>query len=86
MYNAIANVNNILDHIHADNGVLLTPGMYEIIRGECLALRLFCISTCALVWSCPGRLRSRGARLPYVRVVSKEIKLPVSYDEYKDFL
>lgn len=36
---------NILDHIHADNGVLLTPGMYEIIRGECLALRAFCIST-----------------------------------------
>ena len=85
MYNAIANVNNILDHIHADNGVLLTPGMYEIIRGECLAAFLH-FDLMRLFGPVPADLEAGGARLPYVRVVSKEIKLPVSYDEYKDFL
>ena len=83
----MANVSNILDHIHADNGVLLTPGMYEIIRGECLALRAFLhFDLMRLFGPVPADLEAGGARLPYVRVVSKEIKLPVSYDEYKDFL
>lgn len=87
MYNAIANVNNILDHIHADNGVLLTPGMYEIIRGECLALRAFLhFDLMRLFGPVPADLEAGGAKLPYVKVVSKEIKLPVSYDEYKNFL
>lgn len=55
---------NILDHIHADNGVLLTPGMYEIIRGECLALRAFLhFDLMRLFGPVPGRLRSRGGEV-----------------------
>lgn len=87
LYNAIANVNNILDHIQADNGVLLTPGMYEIIRGECLALRAFLhFDLMRLFGPIPNDLEVGGARLPYVKEVSKDIKLPVAYDEYKNFL
>lgn len=87
LYNTIANVNNVLEHIHADNGVLLTPGMFEIIRGECLALRAFLhFDLIRLFGPVPTDLDADGAKLPYVREVSKEIKLPVSYDEYKDYL
>ena len=87
LYNAIANVNNILEHINADNGVLQTPGMYEIIRGECLALRAFLhLDLMRLFGPVPCDLEAGGARLPYVKQVSKEINLPVSYDEYKDLL
>lgn len=86
-YNAIANVNNVLENIHADNGVLLTPGVYEIIRGECLALRAFLhLDLIRLFGPVPDALEAGGAKLPYVKQVSKEMQLPVSYDEYKDFL
>lgn len=40
MYNAIANLNNILDHIDQDKG-LFTGSNYQIIKGEALALRGF---------------------------------------------
>lgn len=86
MYNAIANINNILDHIQADNGVITTPGMYEIIRGECLALRAFLhFDLMRLFGPAPEDLQGKGAKLSYVKTVSKEIKLPVSYEEYKEF-
>lgn len=87
LYNAIANVNNILENIHADNGVLLTPGMYEIIRGECLALRAFLhLDLMRLYGPVPADLTAGGAKLPYVQKVSKEINLPITYDAYKDLL
>ncbi len=42
MYNTIANINNFLKHVEADNGkVLKTENYYEIMKGEALALRAF---------------------------------------------
>ncbi|UKJ08578.1 RagB/SusD family nutrient uptake outer membrane protein [Solitalea lacus] len=40
MYNVIANVNNILDHIDADKAKF-TGNNYQIIKGEALAMRAF---------------------------------------------
>ncbi|POY37368.1 hypothetical protein C3K47_06290 [Solitalea longa] len=40
MYNVIANVNNILDHIDADKAKF-TGDNYQIIKGEALAIRAF---------------------------------------------
>jgi hypothetical protein len=40
LYNAIANVNNILDHIDADQKIF-TGNNYSIVKGEALALRGF---------------------------------------------
>ena len=42
MYNTIANINNFLKHVEADNRkVLKTENYYEIMKGEALALRAF---------------------------------------------
>lgn len=40
-YNTIANINNLLKWIEQKREVLTTPGYYEIIKGEALALRAF---------------------------------------------
>lgn len=45
MYNAIANVNNILDHIHADNGVCLLRVCTRSSGENVWRYGLFCIST-----------------------------------------
>lgn len=41
MYNVIANLNNMLKWIETNRRVLTTPGYYEIIKGEALALRSY---------------------------------------------
>ena len=41
MYRVIANLNNLLGWLDRNGSVIATPGMYEIIRGEALALRSF---------------------------------------------
>lgn len=41
MYNVIANLNNMLTWIEKNGSVINTPGYYEIIKGEALALRGF---------------------------------------------
>ena len=85
LYNAIANVNNILEHMNPS--VLQTPGMYEIIRGECLALRAFLhFDLMRLFGPIPQHEDLGGAKLPYVKVLSKETKLPIPWDEYKKLL
>lgn len=40
-YNMIANLNNLLANIDKGRDVLITPGYYEIIKGEALGLRSF---------------------------------------------
>ena len=85
LYNAIANVNNILEHMNPS--VLQTPGMYEIIRGKCLALRAFLhFDLMRLFGPIPQHEDLGGAKLPYVKVLSKETKLPIPWDEYKKLL
>ena len=41
MYNVVANINNMLRWIETNRHVLTTPGYYEIIKGEALALRSY---------------------------------------------
>ena len=41
MYNVIANVNNLLFYCDRNKTVFITPGYYEIIKGEALGLRAF---------------------------------------------
>ena len=40
-YNAIANLNNILEQIDKSDRSIFSPGQYEIIKGEALGLRAF---------------------------------------------
>jgi len=41
LYKIILSVNAILEQIDAKQDVF-EPGMYEIIKGECLAMRAYC--------------------------------------------
>lgn len=41
MYNTIANINNLLAWTEKNKNVFVTPGYYEIIRGEALGLRAY---------------------------------------------
>ena len=41
MYTVIANINNLLQWTDQNKHVLITPGYYEIIKGEALALRSY---------------------------------------------
>ena len=87
LYNVIANINNILNHIQPNDGIWKTDGMYEIIRGECLALRAFLhFDLMRLFGPTPLELQGDGAQLTNVKTVSKEIKLPIDYDAFKTLL
>ncbi len=83
-YNVIANINAILEKIDADKSVFKTAGMYEIVKGEALALRAFVhLDLIRMFGPIPTMPDGAGAKLPYVTRVSKEINIPVTYNEYK---
>ena len=43
MYNIIANINNFLKYIDKNRSVIKTGKYYELMKGEALGLRAFCI-------------------------------------------
>lgn len=82
-YNIVVNVNNLLDFV--DNGVL-TPDMYDLIKGEALAMRAFChLDLLRLFGPIPGQ-QNQDKILGYVRTVSNEYQTVHTYDEYVGFL
>lgn len=46
MYNVIANINNFLKYIEENKSVIKTEKYYELMKGEALGLRAFCILIC----------------------------------------
>lgn len=84
LYNAIVNVNNILENIETNRGALKSKNLYEIIKGEALALRAFLhFDLIRLFGPIPSKTELGGAKLPYVTTVSNDINLPVSLEQYK---
>jgi len=84
-YNVIANINSILGNIDTDTTIFKTPGMYRIIKGECLALRAFIhLDLMRMYGPLPTATDVATVKtLPYVTKLSKEINMPVTFDEYK---
>lgn len=83
LYNTVVNANNVLDFV--DNGVL-TPDMYNLIKGEALAVRAFChLDILRLFGPIPGQ-QDKSKILSYVRTVSREAQGVNTYDEYVGFL
>jgi len=84
-YNVIVNINSILENIDKDTTIFKTPGTYKLIKGECLALRAFIHFDIMRMF---GPVPSTGdvgsiKTIPYVTKVSKDINVPITYDEFK---
>ncbi|WP_181182457.1 RagB/SusD family nutrient uptake outer membrane protein [Sphingobacterium lumbrici] len=84
LYNAIANVNNILKYIELNKDVIKTPGLYDAIRGECFALRAYLhFDLMRLFGPIPSLPEGAGAKLSYMKSVTSSIQMPVSFEEYR---
>jgi len=87
-FNVIANINSILNNIDKDTAIFKTPGMYNIIKGECLALRAYIHFDLIRMYGPLPKENSVSQikTLPYVTSLSKDLNMPVTYDNYKTSL
>lgn len=85
-YKVIASINAILENIDKQKQVFKTQEMYQIIKGECLALRAYChLDLLRLFGPVPG-VSGSGSMLPYVTTLSSKPNGAVSYEVYKNAL
>lgn len=86
LYAVIASANAILGKIDEKQSVFETPGMYEMIKAECLAIRAYChLDAIRLFGPIPSN-PAQGNQLPYVTELSREINAPVSFAAFKKAL
>lgn len=84
-YQTIANINAILDKIDEKKAVF-SPGIYEIVKGECLALRAYIhLDLIRLFGPVPGNVKSEG-RLPYITTLSNAPVLPIDFNSFSVLL
>lgn len=82
-YSVIASINAILDEIDAKRDVFTTEGLFELVKGECLALRAFIhFDLLRLYGPIPASIPSTPI-LPYVRTLSREVVPHSTYTEYQ---
>lgn len=80
-YKMIADVNSILERIDAKKTVF-TGDNYTLIKGEALALRAFAHFDVLRMFGPMPDNPGTTPVLPYVKAVSKEIVLPVNFQEF----
>ena len=85
-YKTIASINAILDNLDANKQVISTPGLYELVKGECLGLRAYChfdlLRMFGPVPSTPGTANV----LPYVKTLSNAPALHIGFTQFRDEL
>ncbi|MBO9730350.1 MAG: RagB/SusD family nutrient uptake outer membrane protein [Chitinophaga sp.] len=82
-YKIIASINAILAEVEVHKDVFLSAGSYEMMKGECLALRAYChLDLLRLFGPVPGNIQT-GTVLPYVKKISREPNQHLAYDQYK---
>ncbi|WP_293301106.1 RagB/SusD family nutrient uptake outer membrane protein [Pedobacter sp. UBA4863] len=85
-YKTIAGINTILDQVENKRHVF-SPGMYELIKGECLALRgLLHFDMLRLFGPVPTLAASANRLPPYVSTFSKKQTAAPSFIEFKTSL
>ena len=81
-YRTIASINAILDNIDANKDVITTPGLYEIIKGECFALRAYChLDILRMFGPVPSQANESNI-LPYVKTLSNQ---PTPHESFSQF-
>lgn len=87
LYKVILAVNSILEHIDERQSIF-SPGVYETIKGECLALRAYCHLDLLRLFGpvpIPSQITDKPI-LSYVTSVTKELHTPVSFSHFEDLL
>ncbi len=83
-YTVISSVNAILGQIDANKDVFTTPGMYELIKGECLAIRAYCHFDILRIWGpIPSAVPTTNSMPPYVTKLSKDPNPLISYAQFQ---
>lgn len=81
-YATVASINEILSYIDKQKSVF-GPGMYELIKGECLALRAYCHFDILRLFGPIPSQPSVGNKLPYVKQITRTQNPLLSFDTYK---
>ncbi|MGN6509521.1 MAG: RagB/SusD family nutrient uptake outer membrane protein, partial [Chitinophaga sp.] len=82
-YKVVSSINAILGEVDNRRDVFLSEGSYEMMKGECLALRAYChLDLLRLFGPVPGEIPG-GTVLPYLKKVSKEPNQHLSFEQYK---
>jgi len=82
-YKVISSINAILDQIDSKKDVFLTDKMYELIKGEALALRALCHFDILRLFGPVPTVTTNDNILPYVKTLSREAVPHISFNAFK---
>ncbi|TDQ72262.1 RagB/SusD family nutrient uptake outer membrane protein [Sphingobacterium yanglingense] len=85
-YATIASVNALLNNIDERKSVFKTEGLYNLIKGEALAIRAYVHLDILRLFGPIPTSPAEGSRLAYVTQFSKAINAHVEFEEYKKML
>lgn len=85
-YAIIASANAILDNIDERKSVFKTVGLYELIKGEALAIRAYVHLDLLRLYGPNPTNPSEGSQLTYVTQLSKAINTPIPFEEFRTLL
>jgi len=85
-YKTIASVNAILGQIDAKKDVFKTQGLYELVKGECLAIRAYLHFDMLRLFGPIPTATTGAPAMPYAKVVSITPVEKISYTAFQDAL
>src|SRR5699024_974535 len=85
-YGIVASINAILNNVEENKHVFRTPGMYELVKGECLALRAYLHLDIMRLFGPQPSNPTDGNELAYVTEFSKSMNKRIDFDSYKSLL
>lgn len=85
-YRVISSINAILGQIDERRSVFITPGLYETVKAECLALRAYCHLDILRLFGPVPTAPSNGNMLAYVTNLSTTPNTRIPFNEYQTAL
>ncbi len=82
-YSVIASINTILDNIDINKDVFTTENLYELIKGEALALRALCHFDILRLFGPVPVNATEDLILPYVKTLSREPIPHINFTSFK---
>jgi len=82
-YSVIASINAILDQIDNKRDVFVTEKLYELIKGEALALRALCHLDIIRLFGPVPTVTTAANILPYVKTLSREAVPHINFTAFK---
>ena len=82
-YSVIASINAILDQIDGKKDLFTTDKMYELVKGEALALRALCHLDVLRLFGPVPSVTNDDNILPYVKTLSREAVPHINYNAFK---